>query len=248
MTQTGAGARRLSYGRVARFEPEVCDGDRHGVGGLSGRSRTLAAGVGGRETDRMFIETVPEDTADGALAEYYRQQRAAWGFLPNYAGAFSGRPDVAQAWNALNATIRNNMDRRRFEIATIAAARVLRSTYCTAAHSTFLRDVCGDDATMRSIAAEPSGAGLAGPDRAVYEFAAKVAADAASVRQADVDQVRAAGLTDQEIADVVYAAAARSFFTRVLDGLGAQLDAQTAQSLPEPIRDAMIVGRPAAAP
>jgi hypothetical protein len=29
------------------------------------------------------------------------------------------------------------------------------------------------------------------------------------------------GLSDAEIADVVYAAAARAFFTRVLDGLGA---------------------------
>jgi hypothetical protein len=41
----------------------------------------------------------------------------------------STRPDVAQVWNLLNATIRDGMDRRRFELATIAAARVLRSTY-----------------------------------------------------------------------------------------------------------------------
>ena len=62
-------------------------------------------------------------------------------------------------------------------------------------------------------------------DRAVYEFAAKVARDASSVQQGDVDGLRALGLTDADVADVVFAAAARSFFTRVLDGLGAQLDA-----------------------
>jgi alkylhydroperoxidase family enzyme len=47
------------------------------------------------------------------------------------------------------------MDRRRFEIATIAAARALHSTYCTAAHSKFLRDVLrrrGDDAPIRDAA------------------------------------------------------------------------------------------------
>src|SRR3954451_12256920 len=115
----------------------------------------------------MFIDTVPEDAATGALADYYRQQRAAWGFLPNYAAAFSTRPDVAQAWNVLNATIRGGMDRRRFEIATIAAARALRSTYCTAAHSKFLRDVCGDEAAVRSIADDPTGAELDDRDRAV---------------------------------------------------------------------------------
>ena len=194
----------------------------------------------------MFITPVTEEDADGDLAQYYRSQRAAWGFLPNYAAAFSTRPDVAQAWNVLNATIRDGMDRRRFEIATIAAARAARSTYCTAAHSKFLRDVCGDEATMQSITEQPDGAALAPQDRAVYEFAAKVATDAASVEAEDVSRLRAAGLTDREIADVVFAASARCFFTAVLDGLGAQLDVQTAETFPEALLSSMIVGRPVA--
>src|SRR6476620_11647553 len=146
------------------------------------------------ETCRMFIDAVPEDAAIGALAEYYEQQRAAWGFLPNYAAAFSTRPDVAQAWNALNSAVRNGMDRRRFEIATIAAARARRSTYCTAAHSAFLRDVCGDEAAVEAIADHPDGAALSEQDRAVYALATKVAADAAAVEQADIEALRAAGL------------------------------------------------------
>ena len=194
----------------------------------------------------MFITPVPESESTDDLAEYYRKQRSAWGFLPNYAGAFSTRPDVAQAWNLLNSTIRDGMDRRRFELATIAAARALRSTYCTAAHSKFLRDVCGDEESLQSIAADPSGAGLAAQDRAVYEFATKVATDAAAVVQSDIDRLREVGLSDADIADVVYAASARSFFTRVLDGLGVQLDQQTAEALPADLLDSMIVGRPVA--
>jgi len=192
----------------------------------------------------MFISAVPQDAATGPLAEYYRQQTSAWGFLPDYAAAFSTRPDVAQAWNTLNAAIREGMDRRRFEIATIAAARALRSTYCTAAHSKFLRDVCGDEPTLGRIAADPSGATLEKQDRAVYEFAGKVASDASSVTQADVDRLRGVGLSDPEIADIVFAAAARSFFTRVLDGLGAQLDSQTAAAFAPELLSTMIVGRP----
>ena len=138
------------------------------------------------------------------------------------------------------------MDRRRFEIATIAAARARRSTYCTAAHSAFLRDVCGDEATMAAIAEHPDGAGLAEQDRAVFAFATKVATDAAGVEQADVDALRAVGLTDADVADVVFAVAARSFFTVVLDGLGAQLDEQTAATFPPALLDAMVVGRPVA--
>jgi len=194
----------------------------------------------------MFISGVGEDVAEGDVAEYYQGQRAAWGFLPNYAPAFSSRPEVARAWNALNLAVRGGMDRRRFEIATIAAARARSSTYCTAAHSAFLRDVCGDGAAMASIAEHPDGAGLSEQDRAVYRFAGKVAADAAAVDQQDVDALRAAGLSDADVADVVFAAAARCFFTAVLDGLGTQLDAQTAQTFPPALLDSMVVGRPVA--
>lgn len=194
----------------------------------------------------MFIDPVPEEAATGPLAEYYQQQRGAWGFLPNYAGAFSTRPDVAAAWNLLNRTVRDGMDRRRFEIATIAAARALSSTYCTAAHSKFLRDACGDTATMRSIAADPTGTSLEPQDREVYRFAARVAVDAAAVEQSDIDRLRAVGLSDADIADIVFAAAARCFFTRVLDGLGAQLDAQTAGEFSSELLDSFTVGRPPA--
>ena len=195
----------------------------------------------------MFIDAVPEDAADGELAEYYRQQRESWGFLPNYAFAFATRPDVARAWGFLNTTIRGGMDRRLFELATIAAARALRSTYCTAAHSKFLRDVCGDGESLGAIAREPDGAALGDRDRAVFRFAAKVATDAPSVGQPDVDELRGLGLTDRDVADVVFAVAARAFFTRVLDGLGAQLDAQTAAEFPPALLESMVVGRPAAA-
>ena len=195
----------------------------------------------------MFIDTVPEESADGALAEFYRQQKSAWGFLPNFAEAFSTRPEVARAWTLLNKTVRDGMDRRRFEIATIGAAQALHSTYCTAAHAKFLRDECGDEATVIAIAEDPSGAGLGEQDRAVYNFAGQVARDASSIKQHDVDTLHELGLTDIDVADIVFAAAARSFFTRVLDGLGAQLDVQTAETFAPEILAALVVGRPVAA-
>lgn len=54
------------------------------------------------------------------------------------------------------------------------------------------------------------------------------------------------GLTDADVADVVFAAATRSFFTRVLDGLGAELDVQTAQAFAPDVLTSMTVGRPVA--
>ena len=73
-----------------------------------------------------------------------------------------------------------------------------------------------------------------------------MAADAAAVEQADVDRLRAAGLSDADVADVVFAVAARSFFTHALDGLGALLDVHGDTFAPAEL-DAMIVGRPVGA-
>ena len=69
----------------------------------------------------MFIEVIDEGEAQGALADWYGGQRRVWGFLPDYAGCFSARPEVGHAWAGLNLSIRDGMDRRRYEVATLAA-------------------------------------------------------------------------------------------------------------------------------
>ena len=194
----------------------------------------------------MFIEVPDESMLGDDAAEWYARQRESWGYLPNYAAAFALRPAVAEAWNDLNRAVRTNMERRRYELATIAAAREYRSTYCTAAHSKFLRDDCGDEPTMLAVAADPTGADLDATDRAVVNFAAQVARDAASVTADDVQQLRDHGLTDPEIVDVALAAAARGFFTKVLDALGVQADAQLGDTFDPEVRRQMTVGRPIA--
>ena len=85
-------------------------------------------------------------------------------------------------------------------------------------------------------------AGLDDVDVAVMDLADKVADDAASVTEADVDRLRSLGLSDIEIFDVVAAAAVRCFFSKTLDGLGAQPDARYAELDPE-LREALTVGR-----
>jgi hypothetical protein len=52
----------------------------------------------------------------------------------NYERAFAKRPDVFAAWQQLNGAIKAGMDLRRHELATLAAARRLRSSYCALAH------------------------------------------------------------------------------------------------------------------
>lgn len=196
----------------------------------------------------MLIEPEPRPDTAGAFAQWREQQAQAWGYVPNYAALFASRPDVAEAWTRLNLAVRGAMDRRRFELVTIAAARARASTYCVAAHSGFLRDVCSDEQSMHALASDPSGASLPGADGALVAFATKAATDPATIGEADVAALREHGLSDADVADVVFAVAARCFFATVLDAGGAQADAQLATTFDEPTRAELTVGRPFAEP
>src|SRR5246127_2183766 len=192
-----------------------------------------------------FIETVPEAQATGEVARIYETDREAFGSLPNFTRAFSVRPQVYAAWRSLNGAIKEHMDLRRYELATVAAARRLRSSYRTLAHGSVLVDRFLDPEAVRALVADHRSAGLDPVDVAVMDLAEKVASDATSVTAQDVDRLRSLGLTDAEIAEVVLAAAARCFFSKALDGLGVQPDASYAALDPE-LRDTLTVGRPIA--
>jgi uncharacterized peroxidase-related enzyme len=135
------------------------------------------------------------------------------------------------------------MDLRRYELATLAAARRLRSTYCVMAHGSVLLERFLEPDQLKAIMADHHGAGLDEVDVAVMDLADKVAADATAVTDADRDRLRSLGLSDAEILEVVVAAAVRSFFSKTLDGLGVQPDAKYAALEPE-LREALTVGRP----
>jgi hypothetical protein len=48
----------------------------------------------------------------------------------NYERAFTERPEILAAWVQLNTSIKANMDLRRYELATLVAARRLHSGSC----------------------------------------------------------------------------------------------------------------------
>ena len=137
------------------------------------------------------------------------------------------------------------MDLRRYELATLAAARRLRSSYCALAHGTVLAEQFLGAQGVEAVVADHRTAGLDEVDVAVMDLADKVAADATGVTEADLDRLRSLGLPDAEIFDVVLAAAARCFFSKVLDAVGVPPDGKYAD-LESGLRDALTVGRPIA--
>jgi alkylhydroperoxidase family enzyme len=96
---------------------------------------------------------------------------------------------------------------------------------------------------VRDIVVSPEASALDEVDTLVVGLAAKVAEDATTVSKDDIERLRAAGLGDREIFDVVLAAAARSFFSKVLDATGTLADSIYNDLDPE-LRQVLTVGRP----
>lgn len=162
----------------------------------------------------------------------------------NYERAFAERPEVYAAWGALNGAIKARMDSRRYELATLAAAQRLRSSYCSLAHGKVLMDRFA--APVREIVLDRRSAGLDAVDIAVMDLAERVVDDATAITDADLQRLRDLGLSDTDVMDVVLAAAARCFFSKTLDALGVQPDASYRDSMDADLRAALVVGRPIA--
>ncbi len=161
----------------------------------------------------------------------------------NFEKAFAERPDVFAAWQQLNGAIKAGMDLRRYELATLAAARRLRSSYCCLAHGNVLIERF--DEPVREIALDHRAAGLDEVDVAVMDLAERVVDDATSIGDDDLQRLRDLGLPEVEIMDVILAAAARCFFSKTLDALGVRPDASYRDLEPE-LLEVLVVGRPIA--
>ena len=190
-----------------------------------------------------FIKTVPAAEAEGKLLEIYQEDLKTKGYVANHTAAFSLRPEVYRAWQALLGSIRSRMHLRRFELVTLAAAQALKCTYFMLAHGSVLRKNFFEAAELAAIARDFRSSGLPAQEIALMEFAQKVTLEPNQTTQEDFDLLREKGLSDQEILDVVLAVTARNFMSKTLDALGAEPD-EAFMALEPELRETLVIGRP----
>jgi uncharacterized peroxidase-related enzyme len=188
-----------------------------------------------------FIKTIASTDAKDDVRAMYARQQTAWGFVPNYAKAFCHRPEVMARWGRLLAEIRRPMDARRFELITFAAAHALRNSACVLAHGKALTAFFNEEEVV-AIADENAGDVVTDAEKAMMRFARQVARDASRVTSGEVAVLRSHGFTEEEIFDIAATAAARAFFTKVLDSLGVEADASFLE-MEQTLREPLTVGR-----
>src|SRR6266542_1901380 len=104
-----------------------------------------------------FLHTIPPADAAGPVREMYEQAQSRFGYVPNWTQAFSLRPEMLNGWAALLRSVQSNLTVRDYELATLAAARALRSSYCALAHGSVLANKGFDGGTVAASGSEASG-------------------------------------------------------------------------------------------
>lgn len=194
-----------------------------------------------------FIKTIPESEAKGEVKEMYDSEKAVKGYLPNYTKLFCHRPKVMGAWRNLIRSIIADMDTRRYELVTLAAAKKLHSSYCTLAHGSVLKDKFFNSGQLNEIVENSDSALLSPTEKGMMKFAEKIVTDATSINRDDIDVLRNLRLKDEEIFEIVTVTTARCFFSKTLDALGAEPDKLYLDIMDEKLRNNLTVGRPISA-
>lgn len=190
-----------------------------------------------------FIGTISPGEARDEVRAMYANEEQDWGFVPDYARAFCHRPQVMESWGHLLTEIRRHLDAYRIELVTFAAAYESLHSPCSLAHGAALAKIIGKEAVL-AIADGRENEVLNSVDVAILRYARQIARDASKITSADIEELRDVhGLSDAEIFDIAANAASRSFFTKLLDGLGVDAD-RGFMDLDPDLRQALTVGRP----
>jgi uncharacterized peroxidase-related enzyme len=88
------------------------------------------------------------------------------------------------------------------ELVVVATSGANHCTYCVVAHGAILRVRTKDTEIADRVATNPYGVELSPRERAIVDLALIVATDSSSLTEAELDDARAAGLTDEEIWDI----------------------------------------------
>ncbi len=143
---------------------------------------------------------LPDDIRDTILAV---QEKS--GFVPNVFLAFARRPDEFRAFFAFHNALMDKSDglsKAEREMIVVATSATNHCLYCVVAHGAILRIRTKNPLIADQLATNPAKADLTDRERAIVEFALRVAGDSAAITDDDIRAMRDRGFTDDEIWDI----------------------------------------------
>lgn len=149
------------------------------------------------------IQPVTEELATGEIAEIYRGIRSTHGRVPNIFQLMANAPAVLKAYLSLSDLLKEtSLSLRLREQIALAVGQLNGCEYCLAAHSAAALNagLSHDDIESARVgeASDPK-------VQAILHFVRRVVEIRGWVTDREVEEVKAAGVNDREIAEIVLA-------------------------------------------
>ncbi len=190
----------------------------------------------------FLAEPEPSDE----VRRMYDEDLAGDGYVMNLTRVWGHVPEASDGIGALirAATSAGGLTMRQRGVLVSATASTMGDSYCSLAWGRRLAREAGDETAARVLTGDDSD--LDPSEQALARWARKVAHDPNSTTEADVQALRDAGFSDQQIVAITAYVAGRIAFSTVNDALGAVPDAELLPQVPEPVRAVVDWGRPPA--
>lgn len=146
------------------------------------------------------IEDLPADIRDTILAV---QEKA--GFVPNVFLTLAHRPNEFRAFFAYHDALMEKDDglsKAEREMIVVATSNANNCQYCVVAHGAILRIRAKNPLIADQVAINYRKADITPRQRAMLDFALKVARDAQKIGDADFEALRAHGFSDEDAWDI----------------------------------------------
>jgi uncharacterized peroxidase-related enzyme len=146
------------------------------------------------------LEDLPDDIREQIVAVQDKS-----GFVPNVFLAFARRPAEFRAFFAFHDALMDSnegLSKAERELIVVATSATNQCLYCVVAHGAILRIRAKNPLLADQVATNPAKADLTERERHIVDYALKVAGDSANVTDADLDELRSNGFTDDEIWDI----------------------------------------------
>lgn len=146
------------------------------------------------------LEDLPEDIRARMLEV---QEKA--GFIPNVFLTLAHRPDEFRAFFAYHDALMlrdSGLTKAEREMIVVATSGANDCLYCIVAHGAILRVYAKNPLVADQVASNYRKADITDRQKAMLEFALKVALRSAELIEADYDKLRAHGFADEDIWDI----------------------------------------------
>lgn len=170
-----------------------------------------------------WIEEIDVDDAEGKLAEMYADLVAKRGKVSNILKVHSLNPDALGNHLDLYMTImfgKSGLSRAEREAIGVVVSASNECAYCVNHHVEALRRYLKDDETLALLATADGLETLEPRLSNIVRHAEKLTTAPGAMTESDLGELRAVGLSDQDILDVSLITAYFNFVNRLALGLG----------------------------